>query len=255
MTRQPLSPSSFQSGSLLPVKKQSSLSSPHDNTLVEAKPTHSDVTSPENLETADSAVRRGRNGTLIAEVKKEGKKERIEGSIFEQKEKNNEEEECIKELSGQKVDNYAVTEEQSTDLGADSFEFPAQSSPQAIDPQFASCPPPSLYRKLTVPIPNRPAASSVKPCVGSADGGSILLQGSPLREWKTSVSSPSTPQSPLTPQTPQTPQTPVGSYMGPGSKPMSIAAYSTTPQSRMSSVDVMEYDFINESDFSSLKSR
>jgi hypothetical protein len=128
-------------------------------------------------------------------------------------------------------------------VASDSFAFSARSSPKCIAPHVASCPPRSVHRNLTVQIP----------CVESADGSSILLQGSPLREWpKTSVSSPSTPQ---TPPTPKTPQTPVGSYRGPGSKPMSIGKYSTTPQSRMSSVDVMEYDFINESDFSSLRSR
>lgn len=156
----------------------------------------------------------------------------------------------MKELSGQDVDKLAATEQESTDVAHDSFEFPIPSSPQGIAPHFASCPAPSIHRKLTVQIPQ------VKPCVGSADGGGILLQGSPLRECKTAVSSPSTPQSPPTPRTPQTPHTPVGPYRGPGSKPMSIDTHhSTTPQSRMSSVDVMEYDFINESDFSSLKSR
>lgn len=130
---------------------------------------------------------------------------------------------------------------------------PSQDPPslEFLSHHYGSCPQPSVNRKLTVNIPHR-TSSSVKPVYGSADGASILLQNSPVRERKISLSSPSTPQ------TPPTPRTPAGeSYMGPGSKPMSISKQSTTPQSvgMTSSVDVMEYDFINESDFSSFRSR
>lgn len=118
-----------------------------------------------------------------------------------------------------------------------------------IGPHFASCPQPFVHKKLTVQIPSR-TPPTAKPVYGSADGASILLQNSPLRERNSYFSSPSAPP---------TPRTPAGEpYTGPGSKPMSISNQSATPQSAgmtSSSVDVMEYDFINESDFSSLKGR
>ena len=66
------------------------------------------------------------------------------------------------------------------------------------------------------------------------------------------------PDSRKTPSPVRSPATPLGmSYPGvrsiPGSKPVVIRKYDSNP-SRQSSVDLMEYDFINESDFGSMRS-
>ena len=68
------------------------------------------------------------------------------------------------------------------------------------------------------------------------------------------------PGSRRTPSPALSPETPLGmSYPGmrsvPGSKPVVIRRYgSTSSREEQSSVDLMEYDLINESDFSSLRS-
>lgn len=68
------------------------------------------------------------------------------------------------------------------------------------------------------------------------------------------------PDSKRTPSPCLSPGTPLGmSYPGmhsiPGSKPVVISKYGSTPsREEQSSVDLMEYDLINESDFSSLRS-
>lgn len=98
-------------------------------------------------------------------------------------------------------------------------------------------------RNLTVTIPPRKNSEGLS-------SSALVLHESHFCE----------PDSRMTPSPVRSPATPLGmSYPGvrsiPGSKPVVIRKYDSTPSREgQSSVDMMEYDFINESDFSSIRS-
>lgn len=98
-------------------------------------------------------------------------------------------------------------------------------------------------KTLTVTIPNRKRSEGLS-------SSALVLHESHF--WE--------PDSSRTPSPPLSSGTPLGmSYPGtrsiPGSKPVVIGKYgSTSSREEQSSVDLMEYDLINESDFSSLRS-
>ncbi|KAL9952715.1 hypothetical protein ACROYT_G040007 [Oculina patagonica] len=98
-------------------------------------------------------------------------------------------------------------------------------------------------RNLTVTIPPRKNSEGLS-------SSALVLHESHFCE----------PDSRMTPSPVRSPGTPLGmSYPGvrsiPGSKPVVIRKYDSTPSREgQSSVDLMEYDFINESDFSSIRS-
>lgn len=102
---------------------------------------------------------------------------------------------------------------------------------------------PAGGRNLTVTIPPRQSSEGLS-------SSALVLHESHF--WE--------PDFRKTPSPVRSPGTPLGmSYPGvrsiPGSKPVVIGKYESTPSRELqSSVDLMEYDFINESDFSSIRS-
>ncbi|XP_048586036.1 lysosomal-trafficking regulator isoform X2 [Nematostella vectensis] len=119
-----------------------------------------------------------------------------------------------------------------------------------LDPNHkvsSSCPSIPMNHGLTVQIPEcRTWSMAPQGVSSSVDGDPILFHDNHYPEVDP-IRCPSS-------VSPATPKTPVGSYLGPGSHPVSIDRKRMTPREWNSSVDVQEYEFINESDFSSLRS-
>lgn len=133
-----------------------------------------------------------------------------------------------------------ATEEREVFQFSDSIEAACGSQESLTKEGFAV---PGGDRNLTVTVP---------PPKGSEGLSSSALVLHESHFWE--------PDSRKTPSPVRSPGTPLGmSYPGvrsiPGSKPVVIRKYESTPSREgQSSVDLMEYDFISESDFSSIRS-
>ena len=147
---------------------------------------------------------------------------------------------CVEQFGKFHERGKAATEEREMFQFSGSIEAACGSQESLTKEEFAV---PGGDRNLTLNIP---------PPKGSEGLSSSALVLHESHFWE--------PDSRKTPSPVRSPGTPLGmSYPGvrsiPGSKPMVIRKYDSTPSKEgQSSVDLMEYDFISESDFSSMRS-
>lgn len=161
------------------------------------------------------------------------------------------------QITESEIKGYEMTRQVDLEGLAKKKEFPLSGEHHdekgAYSPRGVGCTDrsPKQIKSLTVQIPNPCFAGVVSSSGPYCPEGSFLMHDVSLHEPNMRTGASPVHISPATPQTPSHPSTP-SSY---GTKPMLIERFAAaTPKEGQSSLDTTEYDFINESDFSSLRS-